>query len=59
VATVAYGFVATEFDLWLPREPSDWNLLILGVGNLFMILPAATLVWSGKLDDDDEGAEAK
>lgn len=51
-ATLLYGFLAEANDLWLPREKSDWNLLLLGVGNLLMILPTAVLVWSGKLDDE-------
>ena len=57
IAAMAYGFLATELDLWLPRERSDWNLLLLGVGNLLMILPTAILVWSGKLHDEPAEGE--
>ncbi len=57
-AALLYGFLAEANDLWLPREKSDWNLLLLGTGNLLMILPTFILVWSGKLDDEDEDGGA-
>jgi hypothetical protein len=54
-----YAYFAIEFGLWLPDSSEAWQQIAFGLSLLVLILPTATLVWSGNVDDHaDEGVEA-